>query len=942
MISKAKSSNQFRQTLIEFLDTLITTIDASSVLYDDLALIENFQIWVTTMTSSSIRPFRHTATVVSLTLVSSLCEVAATVSNNASTILRQIEAEKKKGRINKGRVADLQKNLDATNKKRETLDSIIKDIFDTVFVHRYRDVDPKIRVDCIQALGLWITTLPDIFFEGTYLRYMGWVLSDTSGQTRAEVVKQLQRLFNDKDNMAGLRTFTERFRPRLVEMATRDAETNVRVLTIELLDSVRDAGFLEPDDIDIIGKLLFDSEPRVRKAVVGFFVENIQDLYDTKIDELGGEEVVEEALARDDDEDHDHPRLSWIKLKCLVEVLQAYDSEDDDPESNEVGFLVATGVESRFALAAQALYEKVPEIKEWEVLAGYILYDHSETSSKPRKKDDIETVLKRECKLDESEEIVLLEVLNAVVTLSILHAEGIDPGKKGKKTKALRTEATDSGEAITRHLADLIPRLLNKFGALPAAASIVLRLEHALNLEVFRQLRQDTTYAALLDDINKQFLSHGSQSVLAEASAALLHAKGFEDLEEITDEKVQHLWQDTTQTLQALVTGQNLRERGNVASTTLSGLMSTVRRISNLAAVSDCIEALEKIPSSSSTKRRKTGDHHSQPLQSLISLTNRGVLSNDDTLDEDVEGLEEDLSSTAMQATLFYFMWKVRSLQARSTAGTAVSSEDISTLNNIRKEFAGTLHSIIESRSTTDMVRVNAAGTLLDLHTLFATLRHFRTNAASSDPMSVLITHISTASTEQLTSLFTSLEKTYSKRAHRSLEQPGDDDEPQDLEASDEEDEEDVDETQKAANSVLAAEQRLCEYTAKLVLAIIARVIDTEGDSKQKLRKRLERNKARLGPNFKEVVAHLEQADGKKRPKKGVRGKGLSERQSAKSKSEVRVVESEGEGEDEDDPIEEGDEEDLRRRELLVEDEIEADSPEPEVRDEIEDDIMGD
>jgi cohesin complex subunit SA-1/2 len=856
-----------------------------------------------------------------------------------------MEAEKKKGRVNKGRVADLQKNLDATNKKRETLDSIIKDIFDTVFVHRYRDVDPKIRVDCIQALGLWITTLPDIFFEGTYLRYMGWVLSDTSGQTRAEVVRQLQRLFNDKDNIAGLRTFTERFRPRLVEMATRDADINVRVLAIELLDSVRDAGFLEPDDIDVIGKLLFDSEPRVRKAVAGFFVENIQDLYDTKIDELGGEEAVEEALARDDEEDYDHPRLSWIKLKCLVEVLQAYDSEDDDLEINEAGFLVATGVESRFALAAQALYDKVPEIKEWEVLAGYILYDHSETSSKPRKKDDVEKVLKRECKLDEQEEIVLLEVLNAVVTLSILHAEGIDPSKKGKKTKALRTEATESGEAITRHLADLIPRLLNKFGALPAAASIVLRLEHALNLEVFHQLRQDTTYAALLDDINKQFLSHGNQSVLAEASAALLHAKGFEDLEEVTEEKVQHLWQDTTQTLQALVTGQNLQERGNMTSIILSGLTSTVRRISNLASVSDCIEVFEKIPSSSS-KRRKTGDRNSPPLQSLINLVSRGILSNDDMLDEEVEALEEDLSSTAMQAVLFYFMWKVRSLQAGSPAGTAVSSEGTSTLNSFRKEFSETLHNILETRSTTDTVRVNAAGTLLDLHTLFATLRHFRTSAAPSDPMSVLITQISHGSTEQLTSLFTSLEKAYSKKAHRSLEQPADDDEPEDLEASDDEDEDDADETQKAANSVLAAEQRLCEYTAKLVLAIIARVLDTEGDSKQKqkLRKRLERNKGRLGPNFKEVIAHLEQADGKKRPKKGIRGRGPAESARATSKSAAKVVESEGEGEgeDEDDPIEEGGEEDLRRRELLVEDEVEPDSPEPELQDEIEDEIMGD
>jgi cohesin complex subunit SA-1/2 len=47
-----------------------------------------------------------------------------------------------------------------------------------VFVHRYRDHDPGIRAECVQAMGVWLKRHPAYFLEGSYLRYVGWVLSD--------------------------------------------------------------------------------------------------------------------------------------------------------------------------------------------------------------------------------------------------------------------------------------------------------------------------------------------------------------------------------------------------------------------------------------------------------------------------------------------------------------------------------------------------------------------------------------------------------------------------------------------------------------------------------------------------------------------------------------------------------------------------------------------
>jgi len=49
----------------------------------------------------------------------------------------------------------------------------------SVFVHRYRDADSGIRADCVREMGIWMKRHPAHFLEGTYLRYVGWVLSDT-------------------------------------------------------------------------------------------------------------------------------------------------------------------------------------------------------------------------------------------------------------------------------------------------------------------------------------------------------------------------------------------------------------------------------------------------------------------------------------------------------------------------------------------------------------------------------------------------------------------------------------------------------------------------------------------------------------------------------------------------------------------------------------------
>lgn len=381
------------------------------------------------MSSSTLRQFRHTSTVVALDIVSSLSSIAAEQRKANSTTNRQLEAEGKKAKRNEGRITALEEKLKEGEAHRDTAENIIRDIFDTVFVHRYRDIDARIRSDCVRELGAWILALPDVFFDGSYLRYLGWVLSDTTPATRLEVVKALTKLYRKKDSVGGLRHFTERFRPRLVEMATRDADSGVRAATVELLDVVREVGYLEPEDVDTVGRLLFDSEPKVRRAVVGFFVENIADLYQAKLEELGGEEAVTDALEGDDD----GPTMGWIKLKCLVEVLATYDLADGaDAEDEAVGaekaVLKGGDCESRFLLAGGVLWDAFEELADWEGVARYLLFDHSAHAEEGQEEEDVGKRVRSAVALGSREEAILLQVLNASVAAII--AEGGEGGKR--------------------------------------------------------------------------------------------------------------------------------------------------------------------------------------------------------------------------------------------------------------------------------------------------------------------------------------------------------------------------------------------------------------------------------------------------------------------------------------------------------------------------------
>lgn len=852
LISKSKSTKSFRSLLTGFFNALIHLTHTTDILYNDPALMEHVHRWVATLSSASLRPFRHTATTVCLALQAGLVEVGAILDNRITSIEQQLQASKR-GK-NKAKAQEMQRALDEANNYRDACGNYIRDFFDTVFVHRYRDIDPRIRTECVEALGYWIWELPTIFMEPEYLRYLGWMLTDVMHTTRLEVLRQLSRMF--KRDASQLGHFIDRFRPRLIEIATKDADVSVRVAAISVIETLRDNGMLEPDEVDNVGQLIFDSDLRVRKAIVGFFIACVQDLMDSKVDEIGGSEAVDEVFGSVEDDDYETPRQEWISIKCLAENLAAYDAQIEEANPQEAppldvsaGLLQGAVPDTRISLAAQALYEKMSEVKHWEAIAGYLLYDHT-TSSKSRSnkgKGNSERTIKKALAPTEDEEAILLEVTAAAARINLSPSHQEQARKKGN-----RADIVEDAEETAVQLASAIPRLLNKFGADPDTATLVLRLEHVLDLETYPVLRQDSSkYEKLLDEISTQFNRHDDRRVLAEATKGLLHARQYDELEELTDVRLASLWDNIVESLRNFDKYCELSSRGNLEGDRLTELSTALLKISKLASVSDCVDVLET--------EGRSADSSASLINLLVEIVHRGKL---DQSDPEIDDAEDQIVEYAVESCQFYFMWKVRSFTTLIGRGAEVPRKDVENLSFLKDRYARHLTAALTSRTAVDDLCRSATGSYCDLHVLLAQLRPHVERVSTEgwqrqnlERVAGLISDVGPEMTRELTSIFEGVEKHFARATKRTLNEPAEDEEPLDIEDDDEEDPNEGLTPAERLSAQLTAERQLCELTGKLVLAISAKVLDPAG----RLRRRLLRNAGRLGGNYKEIVAFLDE-----------------------------------------------------------------------------------
>lgn len=296
----------------------------------------------------------------------------------------------------------------------------------SVFVHRYRDSDPIIRADCVAALGVWSTRYSAHFLEGSNLRYLGWVLSDKATVVRYEAVKSIHGLYSKKDYIVSLNPFTERFKPRLIEMATRDIDLPTRVTVIQLLRTIDDQGLLEDEQREQLCLLVFGTEARIRKAVGGF----VSSVWTEAVEEkLVGRRNLEKETPRAQAKALAELLIKWSKTvdeesKQTEETQTQTQTQDESAKEHTKLVLddptLAIARRDRISLAVESLWDDIDIIRDWQSLLQLLLLDHStereEASSHSKKRKAgkgkaVDNTIEEAWRLEEHEEAVLLQVL---------------------------------------------------------------------------------------------------------------------------------------------------------------------------------------------------------------------------------------------------------------------------------------------------------------------------------------------------------------------------------------------------------------------------------------------------------------------------------------------------------------------------------------------------
>uniref|UniRef100_M4BEJ6 SCD domain-containing protein n=1 Tax=Hyaloperonospora arabidopsidis (strain Emoy2) TaxID=559515 RepID=M4BEJ6_HYAAE len=279
IMSRGRGAKKSQRNFEEFWEAFVSECYESDLLFAaDVA--KKMIDWLTTLSSSELRPIRHTCTVAVLALGAALVRTAASISEQLAIAKRQLKAEtnlpvtttpgtRKSPNVRK--VALLKDNEALYENRLQQVLKLVNSIFTEVVVHRYRDVMPEIRVVSIQCLGHWITTLPDQFLKDNFLKYLGWCLSDKAAVVRLEVVAILCELYENDAFTERLEPFNSRFLPRYMELCN-DVDDAVVEESIHLLIAIDKHNLISSDiELSAVEKLVFDAERNnIRKAAAEF------------------------------------------------------------------------------------------------------------------------------------------------------------------------------------------------------------------------------------------------------------------------------------------------------------------------------------------------------------------------------------------------------------------------------------------------------------------------------------------------------------------------------------------------------------------------------------------------------------------------------------------------------------------------------------------------
>ncbi|XP_042626435.1 cohesin subunit SA-1 isoform X4 [Cyprinus carpio] len=455
LVSGGSQWRHFREGVCEFVSLLVRGC-RNSLLYDDF-LFSSFIALLTGLADSQVRAFRHTSTLITMRLMSSIVSVAAEVTAQALMTRRRCELEKNKPAEHRAidRIEELEGSYRELLEHQEDLRSLMNGIFKGVFIHRYRDRVPEIRAVCMEEMGVWLRENPASFLNDEHLKYVGWMLHDKQAAVRLQCVLTLQKLYVEKDFISRLELFTSRFKERILCMIL-DKDSDVAVETVKLLLLIKqqtDEGLSE-EECAAVYPLVFATHRGLACAAGRFLYHTLCSVLDGRSD------------------------------KRSVSVLRLL-----------AHFFIESEYHEHAAYLVDSLWDVAGvELKDWELMTSLLL---------------------QESGVEDELESALIDIMMCAVRQA---SEATPPSSRvQRKNLTAREKRLQAQERrrITNHFIPQLPQLLAKFSADVGKVSCLLRAPLYFQLEVYGTSgRLEKCLDLLLSQVCDIMLKHREESVL--------------------------------------------------------------------------------------------------------------------------------------------------------------------------------------------------------------------------------------------------------------------------------------------------------------------------------------------------------------------------------------------------------------------------------------------
>uniref|UniRef100_A0A2C9WMV5 SCD domain-containing protein n=1 Tax=Manihot esculenta TaxID=3983 RepID=A0A2C9WMV5_MANES len=466
--SKRKEFKNFKENLVSFWDNMV--VESHSGPLFDKVLFDKCMDYIIALSCTPPRVYRQIASLMGLQLVTSFITVTKTLGTQRETTQRQLNAEKKK-RVEGPRLESLNKRLSTTHEKIVVLEDMMRKIFTGLFVHRYRDIDPNIRISCIESLGVWILSYPSLFLQDLYLKYLGWTLNDKSAGVRKASILALQNLYDVDDNVPTLSLFTERFSNRMIELAD-DIDVSVAVCSIGLVKQLLRHQLLPDDDLGPLYDLLIDDPADIRRAI--------------------GELVYDHLIAQKFNSSQSGSRgndngSSEVHLSRMLQILREFST---DP------ILCIYVIDD--------VWEYMKAMKDWKCIISMLLDENPMVE------------------LTDDDATNLVRLLFASVQKAV--GERIVPASDNRKqyyNKAQKEIFESNRRDVTIAMMKNYPLILRKFMADKAKVPSLVEIIIHTNLELYSLKRQEQNFKNVLQLMKEAFFKHGEKEALRSCVKAI-------------------------------------------------------------------------------------------------------------------------------------------------------------------------------------------------------------------------------------------------------------------------------------------------------------------------------------------------------------------------------------------------------------------------------------